>query len=49
MNTSLKPVAINASDKKWDAMNMPEQAVFLTKLAIMICSFGFIYGNVLTP
>ncbi|WP_158597960.1 hypothetical protein [Noviherbaspirillum saxi] len=33
--------------KTWATMNNGSRAIFLGKLAIMLCSFGFIFGDVL--
>lgn len=41
--------ALKGTDKKWDDMNGGTKLLFIAKLVLMICSAGFIYGNILTP
>jgi hypothetical protein len=48
MNAPLKAARLS-TDKAWGVMNRPEKSIFLVKLALMLCSFGWIYGNVLAP
>ena len=50
MSATLKPEAMIASSKKpWKAMSHFEKATFVAKAIIMVCSFGFIYGNIWAP
>lgn len=49
MDESIKPVAVNPGDKKWDEMDRREKAIFAMKVTVMVCSFGWIFGNVLAP
>jgi hypothetical protein len=43
--TIAKP--LTAPVKKWATMDNRAKAIFLAKLTLMICSFGFIFGGVL--
>lgn len=49
MDESIKAVAVNAGDKKWEEMDRREKTIFVLKVTIMVCSFGWIFGNVLAP
>lgn len=49
VETTLKTAAAKAGDKKWGGMDRREKTIFVVKLTIMLCSFGWIFGNVLTP
>jgi hypothetical protein len=49
MDALLKPAAVSANDKAWGVMNRQEKIIFSLKLTLMLCSFGWIYGNVLAP
>jgi hypothetical protein len=45
-NATVSPVT--PASKSWALMVAGEKFVFLTKLCIMVCSFGFVFGNLLT-
>lgn len=49
MDATVKPKAVKAGDKKWGVMDRREKTIFVAQLTIMLCSFGWIFGNVLTP
>jgi hypothetical protein len=38
----------DAIDKKWDHMNALEKVQFLGKLVVALCTFGFVYPNILS-
>jgi hypothetical protein len=48
MDAPSKPAAKAPKDKKWGIMNGGEKTVFVVKVVLMVCSMGFIFGNVLT-
>ena len=50
MGTSPKQAAAAAiHDKAWKLMSRREKTVFSLKLGLMLASFGWIFGNTLTP
>jgi hypothetical protein len=48
MDASSKPAAAAAKSKKWGSMSGLEKTTYVAKVCLMVCSFGFIYGGVLT-
>jgi hypothetical protein len=43
-----KPVVEAAKNQAWGVMDGREKTIFVVKVCLMLCSFGFIFGNVLT-
>lgn len=35
-------------DKPWKAMTASQRAVFVLKVCVMVCTGGFVFGNILT-
>jgi len=44
----MKTAQTKPAEKTWAVMSGNEKTVFVTKVVIMVCSFGFVFGNVLT-
>jgi hypothetical protein len=41
------PLGQERADKKWAEMNAGQKIVFVLKVIIMVCTGGFVFGNVL--
>jgi hypothetical protein len=46
MGASLRLVGKEES-KTWKTMRTREKAIFVVKVCIMICTFGFVFGNII--
>jgi hypothetical protein len=42
-----KIAARKTRSRKWKFMSGGEKAIFVMKVIVMVCTFGFVYGNVL--
>jgi len=49
MGTSPTQAATVIQGKAWKLMSRREKTLFSVKLGIMLASFGWIFGNTLTP
>jgi phosphoribosylformylglycinamidine (FGAM) synthase-like amidotransferase family enzyme len=39
----------NAPRKRWAAMDSREKTIFIAKICVMVCTGGFVFGNVVAP
>lgn len=47
MGASLR--LVGKKEKGWKGMNGSEKAIFVAKVCVMICTFGFVFGNIIAP